>query len=131
MTGDNKASNIREEVIRGEECLRAAEHLLEGGFFNDSVSRAYYAAFHWARAVLLTRGLEPRSHRGVIQLLGLHFVKEGQLGEDAAASLAQLETYRELSDCHTSAVFTEQQARAEINRARAFKAACAPLLPGE
>ena len=89
MTGDNKASNIREEVIRGEECLRAAEHLLEGGFFNDSVSRAYYAAFHWARAVLLTRGLEPRSHRGVIQLLGLHFVKEGQLGEDAAASLAQ------------------------------------------
>lgn len=128
MTGDNIQANIKEEIERGTECLRAAVHLLNGGFFNDAVSRSYYAAFHYARALLLTKGLEPKTHRGVIQMVGLHFVREGVLSEQAAADLSHLETFRELSDYNMAANFDETQAKEEIERARRFMDACVELL---
>ncbi len=128
MTGPNRDANSRDEIERGNECLAAAEHLQAGGFANDAVSRAYYAAYHWARALLLTKGLEPKSHRGLIQLISLHFVKGGLLPEDAAGDLGHLETYREVSDYHTRSEFTSEQAEQEIERARRFIEACRPLV---
>ena len=41
---------------RAWEDLRTARHDLEGGFVRAAISRAYYAAFHAARAALLTEG---------------------------------------------------------------------------
>lgn len=128
MTDENGQKNAREEAARGAEALAAARILLAGGFFNDAVSRAYYAAFHWARALLVCRGIEPRTHRGVSQMLGLHFLKTGILSEKAGSDFAHLQTYRELSDYNSSARFTKKQAMQEVARARRFIAACRPLL---
>jgi uncharacterized protein (UPF0332 family) len=130
MTGDNCKANAVEEGQRGDECLAEAEYLLQGGFCNAAVSRAYYAAFHWARAVLMLKGLEPKTHRGAIQLLQLHFVETGALSAEDAAAIGQLETYRELSDYHAKVSFDERRANAEIGRARRFIASCRRLLPG-
>jgi uncharacterized protein (UPF0332 family) len=128
MTGENIRQNVREEAHRGEECIRAAGHLLAGGFHSDAISRAYYAAFHFARALLLSRELEPKSHRGVIQLIGLHFAKDGPLSEEVAGILSQLEIYRELSDYNSAAVFSDEQARRTIERANQFIDACKVIL---
>ena len=67
------------ELARAEETLRAAEVLLREGLTNDAVGRAYYAGFHAVRALLFSVGLEPRSHRGAIQLFNLHFVRTGKI----------------------------------------------------
>jgi len=75
MTEDNAAQNAAQEMARAKEVLAEAHHLLTGGFYNGVVTRAYYAAFHGARALLITRGLESKTHRGVIQLFNLHFAK--------------------------------------------------------
>ena len=131
MTKTNARENSVNEARRGDEVLNAARHLLSYGFYNDAVSRAYYAAFHWARALLFTRGLESRTHRGVIQLLNLHFVKDGPLLPQMAEHLSHLETYRELSDYTAIAQFTEAQTREELARAEAFIAACRPLIGGQ
>ncbi len=64
MTGENRIDNARAEAALGDDALRAAEALLALGLANDAVSRAYYAAFHYARALLLLEGLEPKTHRG-------------------------------------------------------------------
>jgi len=128
MTEDNARQNSISEAKRGDEVLTEARHLLAGGFYTGAVSRAYYAAYHWARALLFTRGLESKTHRGVIQLLNLHFVKDGPLAELTAAHLAHLETYRELSDYTAVTHFTETQAREEITHAVAFINACCPLI---
>jgi len=131
MTKNNAKENSVNEARRGDEVLNAARHLLSYGFYNDAVSRAYYAAFHWARALLFTRGLESKTHRGVIQLLNLHFVKDGPLSTQVAEHLSRLETYRELSDYTAIAQFTETQTRAELARAEAFIAACRSLIGGQ
>jgi uncharacterized protein (UPF0332 family) len=128
MTDDNCLANARDETQRGDECLSEAQYLLEGGFFNAAVSRAYYAAFHWALALLMLKGLEPKTHRGVIQLLHLHYVEAKTLSASAAAALGQLETYRELSDYNAKASFDSERATAEVTQARTFIAACRPLI---
>ena len=128
MTKKNGRANAREEVAQGDEALAAARCLLENGFSRDAVSRAYYAAFHWARAALVLKGIEPKTHRGTVQMFSLHFVREGLIGEDAASLLAHLETYRELSDYTSTTTFTEAQALEEIERAARFIEACRPLL---
>lgn len=128
MTEDNCLQNARDEAQRGDDCLAEAQYLLDGGFFNACVSRAYYAAFHWALALLMLKGLEPRTHRGVIQLLHLHYVESEVLSAEAAASLGQLETYRELSDYNARASFDSERAHAEIAQAKSFVDACRPLI---
>ena len=128
MTPENQQANVRDEVARGNEALQAAEELLRLGFFNDTVSRAYYAAYHWAKALLLSKGMESKTHRGMVQLVALRFVREGLLPGDAATVLAQLEDAREASDYAASTRFTEQEARDTLERARAFIEFCKPVL---
>ena len=62
-----------------DDALQAASALLQLGLHNDAVSRAYYAAFHYARALLLLEGLEPKTHRGVVALLLEHYESPGRL----------------------------------------------------
>jgi hypothetical protein len=58
--------------------LAAANLLFENDFLQDAISRLYYFLLHNTRALLLTKGLEPKSHdEGALRLFGLHFVKEG------------------------------------------------------
>ena len=129
MTADNAKVNAADEAARGDESLASARCLAENGFARDAVSRAYYAAYHWARALLISRGVESKTHRGTVQLFSLHFVKDGPLTEETAALLAHLETYRELSDYNSTVVFTDEQAQAEVSRAERFVETCRPHLP--
>lgn len=129
MTEDNCRANATEESRRGDECLAEAKYLLEGGFCNAAVSRAYYAAFHWALALLMLKGLEPKTHRGAIQLLQLHYVESGDLSSEDAAAIGQLETYRELSDYNAKVTFDSERAAQEIQRAEGFLASCRRLVP--
>ena len=62
MNDSNRRENAAREASLGDDALRAAEALLALALYNDSVSRSYYAAFHYARALLLVEGLEPKTH---------------------------------------------------------------------
>ncbi|MBN1675005.1 MAG: HEPN domain-containing protein [Kiritimatiellae bacterium] len=129
MTDENCKANALDETRAGNDCLAEADYLYAGGFFNAAVSRAYFAALHWARALLVLKALEPKTHRGVIQLLHLHYVEHGTMDPAAAAELGQLETYRELSDYSAGVSLDGSRAAQEIARARAFIDACRPFMP--
>ena len=47
--------------------LRVARELNERHEWDDVVSRAYYAAFHAAQAVLLAEGHQAETHRGLTE----------------------------------------------------------------
>lgn len=65
-----------------EDRLKAARLLAEQQLYADAVSRAYYAVFQAARAVLATKQLDSRKHSGIIGLFNQHFVKTGILPKD-------------------------------------------------
>ena len=128
MTSENRRVHIEAELARGREALRAAEALLAAGLLNDAVSRAYYAALHHALALLLTEGVEPRTHAGTSQMLGRHFVMTGKLSPERAKDLSRLEQFRGEADYNRFFVFTEPSAADEVQVARRFCASVAELL---
>ena len=59
--------------------LKAAEANLNMEFLHISVSRAYYAMFYTANALLLSRGISVRKHEGVLSSFAENFVKTGRI----------------------------------------------------
>lgn len=106
MTNENRRANSAAELARADESLRAARLLTDAGLLADAESRVYYAAYHAAVALLLAEGLEARSHTGVSQLLGLHFVKPGRLESGDARLFARLQKYRIEADYSMAFVVT-------------------------
>lgn len=62
-------------VKSAQERIKSAKILFGKGFYNDAVSRAYYAFFDAANALLITKGLAAKTHAGVIALFSAHFIK--------------------------------------------------------
>ena len=120
MNDANRRKNAAQEMALGDDALRAAQALLGLDLYNDAVSRAYYAAFHYARALLLLEGLEPKSHRGVMALLEHHFEAAGRLSRDALSRFARLQTFRGLADYDARERLPRERATEEVASARAF-----------
>lgn len=106
MTEENKIENIKNELDRALKLLDAAMLLFNNGFLSDAVSRLYYFLLHNIRALLLSKGFEPKSHEGVLRLFSLHFVKEGIFEPKTSHIFAKLMKYREEADYNPIYVFT-------------------------
>jgi hypothetical protein len=102
---DNKRANIREEMDRANEAIRAANLLFANGFIRDAVSKVYYCLLYSIRALLLTEGLEPKSHEGALRLFGLHFVKPGAFEAKESHIFSKLMKLREEADYNPSYTF--------------------------
>jgi uncharacterized protein (UPF0332 family) len=105
---ENKKANILEEIDRASEASRAADLLFENGFVRDAVSKVYYSLPYSIRAVLLTEGLEPKSHEGALRLFGLHFVKPGACDARDSHIFSKLMKFREEADYNPSYPFAPE-----------------------
>lgn len=128
MTDDDKRSAIGAEVERGRAAARSARLLLREGELADAVSRAYHAAFHHARALLLTEGVEPRRHGTVDRLVQRDFVRTGMLAPKIATQLSTLQQQRQNADYTAEYVFTFDIARELVEAGEHYAAAVAALL---
>ncbi len=102
------------------ERLKAAELLFASGLYTDAVSRAYYAAFSAARAMLATKELDSRKHSGVISLFNQHFVKTGTVSREAGRVLMEARDLREEGDYNDFYVANQEDASRIIAGAKLF-----------
>ncbi len=107
MMEKNKRENIREEIERASQTMRAATLLFDNNLINDAVSRLYYFLLYNIRALLLSKGLEPKSHEGALRLFALHFIKERLFEPKDSHVFSKLMKYREEADYNPSYVFTK------------------------
>lgn len=108
MTDQNIKINIKQEIERAEDCSKSAELLKEHNQFADAVSRLYYYAYHYIRALLLSKGFEPKTHEGSLRLLGMYFIKTGIFAPALSHSYARLMKYRGEADYNPSYIFTKE-----------------------
>jgi len=128
LTPENRKHNISLEVTEAEERLKMAEIGLPHGLYKSVAASAYYGAFHYARALLLMEGLEPKTHGGLVHLLNLHFIRAQRLSPEMGKLLNDLQSSREQAEYDSASVFTEDMAREVLRQARVFAEAAARLL---
>jgi len=120
MTTDSSRTFVKTSLSRAESALRSAKLLLVHGELEDAASRAYYAMFHATRAILFSKGLKAKTHKGVISLFGEHIVKKGVLGEEYADALRKAFDLRQKSDYEIYAVLDGKLVKETVNNAKKF-----------
>lgn len=114
------ASLIKGYIEKAQEKLKSAKDLFENSDWNDCVSRAYYCVFHTTQAILLTEGLSADTHRGLLNLFGLHFIKTGKLNKKFGKILSNLKDNRENGDYEVFSVVDKEIAERSIKEAEEF-----------
>lgn len=107
-------------IQKAEKKIKVAEKLFNSGDYDDAVSRAYYAVFHAAQALLLTEGQRADSHKGVVTLFGLLFVKTGKFSRNLGKYLANLKDDRESGDYEIFSYIDRETAETAVAEAKKF-----------
>lgn len=117
-------SDRKQEIFayleRAEQSILAANELFSRGFYDFAASRAYYAAFYAATAILLNERLEFSKHSGVIAAIHQRFVKTGKLSREHGKNLNWLFEIRNIADYGGMLHISQSQAEQAINAANTF-----------
>jgi uncharacterized protein (UPF0332 family) len=73
------ADEITSNIQRAKTSIQAAKDMIEREYFDIAASRAYYAAFYAASALLLKEKVDTSKHSGVIASIHRLFVKTGRM----------------------------------------------------
>ncbi|ADT83149.1 HEPN domain-containing protein [Thermococcus barophilus] len=111
---------FEEYLQKAHEKLKATEILLSNGFYEDAISRAYYAMFYAARALLSTKNIYPKTHRGIVQKFGLEFVSKGLIEGFYAKALIAVQERRERADYDIYYIPTFEEAKEIFETAQRF-----------
>lgn len=120
MTEPNKRENIAEELVRSQRALAEANLLFDSGYLHGAVSRLCYFLLYSVRALLLSKGLEPKSHEGALRLFAREFVKKNVFAPGSSHVFSRLMKYREEADYNPSYSFTPQDYLAMRQEAEAL-----------
>lgn len=120
MNEKNKKMNAKDEWTMSQHAMKAAEVLLKEDLPDQAVSRIYYAAFHAAKALLLTQGLEAKTHQGLGRLFSLHFIKTGIIDTKFSRILSETQKDREDADYFSEYVFTKESVTERFEEIKEF-----------
>ena len=121
-------SEVSSNLERAETNLQVARELLDRAYYDVSASRAYYAAFYAASALLLHEGIDTSKHSGVIALVHQHFVKSGKLSKEQGRNLNWLFELRSVGDYGVSLHVGLDDARRAVRIAEDFVEAVKTLM---
>jgi len=110
----------RGEMERAFEELAASEVLHGKGFYFKSVASAYYALYHSAKALLLMKGVDPRTHEGVERMFSLYYIKTGEFDMNIGKAIGRLMKMRQEADYFPEVPFTPDDSGVAMNLAGLF-----------
>lgn len=105
---------------KAQRSMNAAKSLLEQGFYDFAVSRAYYAMFYVAEALLDREGLAFSSHAAVISAFGQYLARPGKVPAQFHRQLIDAQAQRTRADYDPQPNLSEQDAEILINQAQSF-----------
>lgn len=90
LTEQERAILVKLKLEKSEKTLAEARKAAEMQMWATAANRLYYAAYYAVSALLLKQGVGVKTHEGVIQMFGLHFVKTGKVQKDVGRMYSDL-----------------------------------------
>lgn len=105
---------IRRDIVayrrqKASDLMHDVDVLIENELWNSAVNRLYYACFHIVSALLILHDIEVKSHMGVRQAFGLHFVKTNLLPAECGRIFSKIYDKRQSSDYDDFREFTKEE----------------------
>ena len=122
------AKEISANMERAIKSLEAAKTMIAGGFHGFAASRACYASFYAATAILLAKEFTFRKHSGVIAFIHREFIKTGQLKQKHGKNLNWLFELRNIGDYGVTIHVSKEDAENAVEAAGDFVSAIESLL---
>lgn len=69
---ENREALATYRYQRSQETLTEVPFLKQQGYYNTAINRLYYACYYAAMALLIKHNINPSTHAGVKQMLGMH-----------------------------------------------------------
>ena len=113
-------STAKAHMEKAVKRLRVAEKLVRDGEYEDAVSRAYYAMYHAAKAVLANINVFPKTHEGVVTEFGRKLVLTGTFPRELGKTLADAKSARETYEYSVTATIEKSEAATIFANAQAF-----------
>jgi uncharacterized protein (UPF0332 family) len=96
--GEGRKRAIEAYLARSREDIDTAKLLYENGRYKVALTRAYYAIFYAASAMLLSKGIKRSKHSGVQSAFRQFFIKPGIIEKEYSDIYGAARDARELSD---------------------------------
>ena len=121
---------IQKFIEKAKRSLEAANDLHKNGHYDFAISRAYYAMFYMATALLLTKDLVFSKHSAVISALSQHFVKPGILDQRYHKMFSKAFEARQIGDYSILRDVSQKESQEILSYAREFVEKVGELITG-
>jgi uncharacterized protein (UPF0332 family) len=122
---------ITDYLTAARHAVRAAQVILDQGLPGEAASRAYYAMFYAAQALLRSVDVVVKRHSAVEAALGEHFAKTRRLDPKLHRMFMQAREAREIADYVVVQATSPEKASQEVADAAEFLAAVERFLERE
>ena len=118
--GEKLKEKIEKLLEKADRKFEVAKGLFEDGNYDDSISRAYYAMYQAATALLLSSDIVCKTHSGLLKMFSLHFVKSGRIDKRYFDMLSSAKDLRENGDYEAFFIAQEEDAEETLGNAEEF-----------
>lgn len=109
LSDDERQALVTYRLEKAHKTYQQAADSISLGYWEMTANRLYYAAYYAVSALLLQQGLSVQTHHGIIQMLGLHFVKTGIISKEMGTLYGRLFSMRQTGDYGDTFDLTEEE----------------------
>ena len=128
LSHENLNALVTYRYQRANETIKEVPYLKQQGYYNTAINRLYYACYYAAIALLIKHGINPSTHAGVKQMIGMHFVATNRLSRESGRCFSLLFERRHSSDYDDFAYSSEEEIDELLPKATDFIEAVGVLL---
>ena len=79
LNDEEKQSVIAYRLEKANKTLDDAKKVIELELWATAANRLYYAAYYAVSALLIAKGLNAKTHEGIIRLFNMHYIKTDKI----------------------------------------------------
>jgi uncharacterized protein (UPF0332 family) len=106
---EGKPEIVQYRINRAKETLDEVEFLIENELLTTAVNRLYYACFYAVLALLTKHDIQTKTHQGMRQMFGLHFIRPGIVSQASGSFYKDIFDLRQEGDYEDYIVFEKEK----------------------
>ena len=125
---EDKNALITLRIQRAKETMDECKGNIQLGYWRSAANRLYYSCYYATCALLLKNDFSAHTHSGVLNQLGLHFVKKGVISKEQGKFFKRLFELRQSGDYDDWFDIDEEDVKPLIEPAEKFISTIESLL---